>query len=335
MKGQWKSSWSAVAVLLAASVTGLAQVNTPVTGTTVNPGVANNYGQTAVPYNGDTRQNRMASPGTVNYIEGDVTLNGDPLPARSAGSAVIGPNQVIATGNGYAEVLLSPGAFLRLGHNSEVQMISAGLANIQLQVNRGSAMVESADPVKGSTLEVTVNGAATRIDRGGLYAFDANSQCVKVLDGKAEVRQGAGETTLKKGDEVLLASENPLKKRDFSVKSAEEDSLYVWSKVRSREESEANVHAANLIVAGGGWYGPGWYWDPFWSGYAFLPGVGIWNSPFGWGFYSPRYVYAAPLIYGRGYYGVRGYYGLRPGYIGGVRTQVRPFAGAGFHGGRR
>jgi hypothetical protein len=154
------------------------------------------------PYNGNVRSQRMASPGTLNYIEGQVMLNGEPISDRSAGSVVVGPNQVVATSNGYAEVLLSPGAFLRLGHNSEVRMIAAGLANVQLQVNRGPAMVESADPVKGSTLEVIVNGAAARIERGGLYTFDADAQSVRVLDGKAQVRQGDSETTLKKGDEV-------------------------------------------------------------------------------------------------------------------------------------
>jgi hypothetical protein len=314
MKGQWKSSWSAIAVLLAASVTGVAQVNTPA------PGTAS--------YDAPAHSARMASPGTVNYIEGNVALNGEPL---STGSAVVEPNQVLATQNGYAEVLLSPGAFLRIGHNSEIRMISAGLADVQVQLNHGSALVESADLVKGSVLEVMLNGAVTQIEHGGLYAFDADGQSVRVLDGKAQVRLGDGGTTLKKGDEVLLASDRPFKKRDFSVKSAESEPLYVWSKVRSREQSEANVHAANLIVTGGGWYGPGWYWDPFWSGYAFLPGVGVWNSPFGWGFYSPRFIYGAPLIYGRGYYGRA----FRPGYVGGVRAQVHAFPSASFHGGRR
>jgi hypothetical protein len=273
----------------------------------------------------------------VNYVEGDVTLNGNPLSTPSVGSAVAESNQTIATGNGYVEVLLSPGAFLRLGHNSEVRMIAAGLADVRLQVSQGSAMVETADPVKGSTLEVMLNEANTRIERGGLYAFDANGQSVRVLDGKAQVTQGASEVTLKKGDQVSLVNDGALKKRDFSVKSAESDPLYVWSKVRSREEAQANAHAANLIVAGGGWYGPGWYWDPFWSGYAFLPGAGIWNSPFGWGFYSPRIAYAAPVFYGRPYLGVGGYYGraFRPGYVGGVRTQVRTFGSNGFRGGRR
>ncbi|MBV8807880.1 MAG: hypothetical protein JO033_04325 [Acidobacteriaceae bacterium] len=75
----------------------------------------------------------------------------------------------------------------------------------------------------------------------------------------------------------------------------------------------------------GGWYGPGWYWDPFWSGYAFLPASGFVYSPFGWGFYSPGFVYAAPLHYG--FYGHRYY-----GQVHGVRGAVHGYAG-GFHGG--
>jgi hypothetical protein len=49
----------------------------------------------------------------------------------------------------------------------------------------------------------------------------------------------------------------------------------------------------------GGWYAPGWDWDPYFSCYTFIPGDGIFYSPFGWGFYSPFFVGYAPF----GYYG--------------------------------
>jgi hypothetical protein len=34
-----------------------------------------------------------------------------------------------------------------------------------------------------------------------------------------------------------------------------------------------------------------WYWNPYFSMFTFIPGVGNIYSPFGYGFYSPRYVY--------------------------------------------
>jgi len=226
---------------------------------------------------------------------------------------------VIDTGQGYAEVLLTPGAFLRIGNNSEIRLISSGLIDTKVALVHGSAMVEAADVVKGSLIEVSTSNATTQIERKGLYSFDANQQSVRVLDGKARVIAGPTSTTLKKGDQVLLTSDNPLKKRDFDVKRAQTDQLYVWSKVRSQDEAQANVSAASEIASNGGWYGPGWYWDAGWDSYAFLPGYGILGSPFGWAYYSPGFVYAAP-VWGRGYFHGRGY-------------PNRVYAGRGFHGG--
>jgi len=42
----------------------------------------------------------------------------------------------MATG-GKAEILLTPGAFLRVGGDSAVKMISPGLTNTQVEVQRG------------------------------------------------------------------------------------------------------------------------------------------------------------------------------------------------------
>ena len=60
------------------------------------------------------------------------------------------------------------------------------------------------------------------------------------------------------------------------------------------------------VFVGGGsyWDGPGWYWNPYWDMYGFIPGDGIWYSPFGWPFYSPWVALYAPGWYG---YGFRGY----------------------------
>ena len=267
---------------------------------------------------------RQAVPGTINYVEGQVTLNGEPLSVSAAGYTVAQPNQTIDTQAGFVEVLLTPGAFLRVGNNSQVVMQSIGLTNLQMQVVHGSAMIEVADLVKGTTMQVSIDGAKTQIEKRGLYAFDANRQLVRVFDGKAKLLAADTAKSLGKGDQILL-SESNLKSHGFDKQVAEADPLYVWSKARSEAEAQSNVAVAQYVAAYGGWYGPGWYWDPFWSGYAFLPAYGFAYSPFGWGFYSPGFVYAAPFHYG--FYG-RGYY---HGHVPGVRATIRPHAG-GFHG---
>jgi hypothetical protein len=276
----------------------------------------------------------MALPGTVNYTEGQVLFNNRPLQAGAR--VVLQPGQTLATGaNGFAEVLLTPGAFLRVGHNSDVRLAASGLAATTVQLDRGAAMLEVDQMIKGTNLAVTLNGATAQITKKGLYNFNADQQAVLVLDGKADVREATGNKTIGKGDELQLASAKPLKSRGFDEKAVKSDSLYVWSEARSQYESQANVSLAQNVAAYGGWYGPGWYWDPYSSFYAYLPADGFLYSPFGWGFYSPAFIgyYGVPF----GYYGrFGGWHGAWHGRVGGVSARVNGFHGhpaAGFRGG--
>jgi hypothetical protein len=110
--------------------------------------------------------------------------------------------------------------------------------------------------------------------------------------------------------------------------------LYVWSQARSQDESQANVAVAQNVAAYGGWYGAGWYFGPYYSFYAYLPGSGLLYSPFGWGFYSPAFIgyYGLPLGYRRGFGG----YAVLHTNVSGINAHIGGFGG-GFHagGGRR
>ena len=275
----------------------------------------------------------MILPGTVNYIEGQVSLDGRPL--GPAGPVVLQPGQTLATGNGFAEVLLTPGAFLRVGHNSQVRLIASGLAETKAQLDRGEAMVEVDQLIKGTNLAVAINGATAQLEKKGLYDFDAQQHAVRVLDGKANVVESAGSKTAGKDQQVMLAGAKPLKRSDFDSQAVKMQPLYVWSEARSQDESQANVALAQNVAAYGGWDGAGWYWDPYWSFYAYLPGDGFLYSPFGWGFYSPGFIGYYGLPYGG--YGHFGRHGGWHGHVGGVSARVSGFhagaPGGGFHGG--
>jgi hypothetical protein len=179
------------------------------------------------------------------------------------GSVQLQPNQLLETKRGYVAVLLAPGAFLRVGTDGQIRMLSASLADTRIEVARGEAMVEAADFVKNSNLGVQISGATAQIDHKGLYDFNATAKAVTVLDGKARVVVGAKHSTLEKGDQVLLASDKPLKVRGASLKAFSAEPLYAWSRARSQYEAGANRHEANTVAVYGGWYGPGWYWDPY------------------------------------------------------------------------
>src|SRR3954470_7931031 len=95
-----------------------------------------------------------ALPGTVNYVEGQVSLNGRKVSSVQNGSATLGANQVLSVDSGKAEILLTPGTFVRVGDGSAVRMVSATLSNPQLEVVRGQAMIEVDYKPKMARLEV-------------------------------------------------------------------------------------------------------------------------------------------------------------------------------------
>src|SRR5262249_26603061 len=102
---------------------------------------------------------------------------------------------------------------------------------------------------------------------------------------------------VKGGHELAVNNTANLRTVKFDEKAYEQDDLYRFSNLRSEYLAEANTNAAQIYYAGG----PGWYWDPFFLSYTWIPANGVWYSPFGWGFYSPVWVVYSPW-YGHYYY---------------------------------
>jgi hypothetical protein len=309
MRAKSKSTMKLVTILLASAALGLAQTSGYPT-----------YKQAPAP----------VQPGALNYVEGDVSVDGQAISQQAVGSLTLRPGQDLKTGNGYAEVLLTPGAFLRVGNGTEIQMETAGLANTRVRFLSGDGLLEVDQLVDGVNLSVDLNQVTSQVEKKGLYDFEAGAQNVRVLDGKLKVIGNSKTVSIGKGDEVMLANGDGLKKTDFSINSLKTTPLYAWSASRSQTEAQENGMAARNAS----YYasaGPGWFWDPYSNYYGFWPASAYLYSPFGFGFYSPLYF---------GYYG--GYHGFyRGGYRGGVALyrggavgHVSGFrGGGGFHGG--
>ncbi|HKU27804.1 MAG TPA: FecR domain-containing protein [Candidatus Sulfotelmatobacter sp.] len=260
---------------------------------------------------------RMAMPGTLNYVEGQASIGDQNLSSNEVGTANLQNGQVLETGDGKAEVLLTPGVYLRVGSNSAVKMVSDNLADTQVALQQGEAMLEVDQLYKENNIHITQPGADTRVLKTGLYDFDATDQQVRVFDGKASVAADDHTVTVKKDHELALNSPK-LKSEGFDKKEVANNDLYRWSSLRSQYLSEANIDAAQRYYGNGGfgpgWWGAGWYWDPWFDGFTFLPADGFFYNPFGWGFYSPVMVWRAPY-YG-GVVGYRHFDGNRPVAIG-------------------
>lgn len=289
-----------------------------------------------------------ARPGTVNYVEGQAAMGGQSLDAKSVG-VEIGEGNSLTTLNGKAEILLTPGVFLRLGPNTSARLIAARLTDTQVQVEQGHAMIEVDQIFPENHLRVLQGAFAVDVQKKGLYDFDAADNLVRMLDGEAVATNGAHRVELKGGHELNLVAGGDVKAHGFDKKTAEGD-LYNWSRLRSSYLAEANIGEARVYAGGPGFFGAGWYWNPWYSAYTFIPGDGFFYNPFGWGFYSPWLVYRAPFFgygfYGGGYRSFAHYAppaafvgGYRGGFVASGRMSAAPafrsMGGGGFRGGRR
>ncbi len=261
-----------------------------------------------------------ARPGTVNYIEGAVFLEGTQLTTPDIGNAELDTGQILTTGHGgKAEILLIPGVYLRLNDDSAVRMISPDLTLTQVELLHGRAAVEVDEIYKQNNLQVIDNGITTQLVEPGYYEFDADHPTAMVFTGKAAVEVSDGKyKVLKSHHELALAEGVPGKpvKFKFNVRDTT-DELYDWSSLRSQYLAEANNQIAG-DYAGMADFDPGWYWDPWAWDYTFIGMDPFW-SPFGFGFY--------PYGYGGYGYGGYGYGGYGGGYYGG-----RGFRGRGAYG---
>jgi hypothetical protein len=57
----------------------------------------------------------VARPGTINYTQGQVTLDGRTIAAKKLGNAELSPDSVLQTTRGKAELLLTPRRFPATG----------------------------------------------------------------------------------------------------------------------------------------------------------------------------------------------------------------------------
>jgi hypothetical protein len=275
-------------------------------------------GISGAPAFADQMQAPPAHPGTVNYVEGAAYLEGQPLKSKDAGDATLEAGQELTTGKGKAEILLTPGVFLRLDSDSAVKMVSPDLTLTQVELDKGRGGIEVDEIHDQNNLQVIDAGVTTRLEKKGYYEFDADQPTAMVFKGEARTQVADGKwSKIKGGHELLLkagadgqslAKEKP---RDFDTNAP--DDLYKWSSLRSQYLAEANNEIAPQYAEAG--YAPGWYWNPSGWGYTFI-GAGPFYSPFGWGFYP---------------FGWSPWYGYWGGYGGGYRIHG-PYMGPGrFH----
>ena len=279
-----------------------------------------------------------AHAGVVHYTEGKVSV-GDQAVQRKFGvfpDLKVG-EELRTEADGKAEILLTPGAFLRVAPDSSVRMLSRDLSDTRFEVLTGSAMVECDELAKGTALTMIYKGRSIQLQKNGLYRLDTNPAKFQVYEGKALVRAQSGDLELKRGKETYL--DGVLTAQKFDPKVG--DDFYAWNGTRSGYIASANVSMAQSYYSSGVPFAANaWLWDPWYGAFTFIPAGGYFFNPFGYGFWSPGYVVYAPAPVYRGFtpgVGVGNSGGGRQ-FGGGRGSTGAPVAGSrsgGFSGGSR
>jgi hypothetical protein len=249
-----------------------------------------------------------ARSGLVNYVEGDVTLAGSPVVVTTTDFPQMKDGQELVTELGRAEMLLSPGVFLRAAEHTRVRMLSSELEDTRLELVAGSALLEVGEIGKEQKLTVKIKDRDIEFPKRGLFRLEAQDVAsIRVFDGQAII---AGETpvTLKEGRFAELGAVAAVEKFDKD----ETDSFHRWAARRASYIAVANIWAAKTVHERNvGWRVSDWLYNPYFGSFTYLP-YRRYASPFGWSYYSPRDIEAA-------YYRPAPMYAPSPSFDGGMR----------------
>jgi len=170
-----------------------------------------------------------AKAGSIQFVRGEVFLNGTSLLLPQGRTIQMENDQVLATGRGYAELLLAPDACLRLGKNASLRMRQTTLEDIQLELNQGSAMIEILKKLKTDPIRVHIFQTVIEIKKDGLYRIDTEPFMLRTYGGEALAIREGRKVRVKKGRMTALHGElNPEK---FDTNDA--DALHMWAAGRS------------------------------------------------------------------------------------------------------
>jgi hypothetical protein len=259
-----------------------------------------------------------AKSGVIHLAQGSVFIGDQKVDQKFGTFPDIKENMQLRTEEGRAEVLLTPGIFLRVGEDSAIRMISNRLIDTRVEFLAGQAMLESDISYKDNKdthVTLVFRDYNITIARHGLFELQSSPAQLKVYSGEIEVAHGGEKALLKEGRLLPLTGAMIAEKFD----SKEGGSLYRWSQNRSDSISVANLSAAKTASDSGYIVPPGgsWFFNRFYGLYTYLPGSGMFSSPFGNLFYSPTAVYS-------NFYNPIRYYGLGTANVGTRTALIAP-----------
>jgi hypothetical protein len=215
-------------------------------------------------------------------------------------------DRVRTANDGRVEILLNPGSYLRVGGNSEVELSDNSLANIEVRMIRGTAIVEAAG-ADGVELNINISTPHTRlaIVRHGLYRLNVvpgDTTELIVRKGRV-VLSDPSQTKVKGGNKVVFSSTNVSVAKLTKEEKKRQEEIDDWSKERAETLAKANRRITDRMLNSAfaayndpwrdPWrFGRGfgiWFYNPVLGCSTFIPWYYGWRSPYGSSYSTPVY----------------------------------------------
>ena len=160
-------------------------------------------------------------------------------------------DRVRTDADGRVEILLNPGSYLRLGGNSEVELLDNSLANLEVKLLRGTVIVE-ATGADGLELNIGISTPHARlaIVRQGLYRLNVVPQdATELIVRKGRVILGDTHTKIKGGNKVVFSATNVIVAKLTDEEKKNKDDVEIWSKQRGQTLAQANRKITNRMLS--------------------------------------------------------------------------------------
>lgn len=224
-----------------------------------------------------------AKAGLVHYVEGDVFIKEQLVEHKRGDFNEMKAGEVLRTGLGRAEVLLTPGTVLRVAENSAFKLVTTNLEDVNVELLDGSVLLEVAEPNKETSVRLKLGEATVAFEKRGVYRLDVNPALVRVYDGQAEVLSAGQALTVKEGKRMLLTGALTTERFD----KEKGDAFHRWAGRRSGYLARANMASARTLQTSG-WRAGSWYFNPYFGTFTYLP-FNSYMSGFGYRYYTPGY----------------------------------------------
>ena len=178
-----------------------------------------------------------------------ISVPGITQPIRAnAGYQIKAGGGLRTTGNSRAELLLSPGTYLRLAENTEIEVTGTTYRGMRFRVVQGTVIIESANlNPRIHSLTMSTPSAELQMETSGLYRLDVvpgQESAVSIYKGRVLWTGTEGrKTQLKSGRRWLLGdSSSSSEPRSSGLdKNNRKDPLNLWSRLRARELVQVNA----------------------------------------------------------------------------------------------